>query len=277
MDVVIDAELDVEPENTVPIPTHGNFYHNLLACLDYPIDAPPVADLLRTYHGLEGEWLVVSPIHWQATHNDAMIVASGEALELSEYESRIWFAELAEFVALYNINLYYHSPHIWLLQCDGKPLITAKPVHTLHHQSMMPELKNLDETLFWQSFLTENQMFFNAHPLNKASIKTYPINGLWLWGAGKLHEPGDVPLICSDDSLLELARLLSVKVSIYQAVSSIAKNSVLLFNKLDELDYQALKLRLQKNVVRWFWSNVAYCSKPRSWWSRFRGHVRYDN
>ena len=270
MDVVINAEITEVPAGHTPITTYGNFYHNILACLDYPKDAPPVADLLRSYYRLDGDWLIASPIHWQATHNDAMITALGSELQLSEIQSRAWFAALAEFVASDISNLYYHDPHTWLLQCDGKPQLTAKPVHTLHHQSMMPELKRLDKTLFWQRFITENQMFFSTHPLNKARTEVYPINGLWLWGNGKLQACGQKQLICSDESLWQLARVLSTNVSEYQSVPSIADNSVLLFSELGQHELCALQTRLQKNKVRWYWNNVAYLTKPRNWWSRFR-------
>ena len=271
MDVVINADIDAAPDGATPIATYSNYYHNLLACLGYPTDAPPVADLLRKYHSLEGEWVVVSPIHWQATHNDAMIIASGHELQIPAAESRVWFAELAEFVALYKIKVFYHDAETWLLRCDGNPPITARPVHMLHHQSLMPELKQLDQTLFWQSFLTENQMFFSAHPLNQARTDSFFINGLWLWGGGQLHERVQKPLICSDDSLLPIAELLSTNVANYHSVSSIAKDSVLLFSEPAQHDKLALQLRLQKNTVRWYWNNLAYLCKPKSWWSRFRG------
>lgn len=273
MDVVINSSSDAVPDGATSMTTYSNYYHNMLVCLGYPIDAPPVADWLRRYHSLEGEWVVVSPVHWQATHNDAMIIASGHELTLSEAESRVWFAELSEFVALYKIKLYYHDKVTWLLQCDGRPPITAKPVHMLHHQSLMPELKKLDETLFWQGFLTENQMFFSAHPLNQKRKDTCFINGLWLWGGGYLHECVQKPLLCSDDSLLPLAKLLSTDVDSYYSVSSIARDSVLMFTTLSQHDKLELQLRLQKNTVRWYWNNLAYLSKPKSWWSRFRAFL----
>jgi hypothetical protein len=274
IDIVINAELDAAPAGSEPLPHQANFYHNILACLGYSNESPPVADLLRSYHGLEGEWLVVSPIHWQATHNDAMIVASGHDLGLSDSASRLWFAALAEFVALDNIKLHYHDAATWLLQAEGKPQLTAKPVHTLHHQSMMPELKRLDDTLFWQRFITENQMFFSAHALNKTRTELYPINGLWLWGGGQLHKRVKNPLICSDDGLVRLANLLSTHVSAYGHGPSVAQNSVLLLNELSLDEQFALQTQLQKNTVRWYWNNVAYLSKPKSWLSRLIERVQ---
>ncbi len=212
MDIVINAEIASIPENNTAIPTQGNFYHNILSCLGYPNDSPPVADLLRRYHHLEGEWVIASPIHWQATHNDAMIIASGSQLELSEQESKRWFEAFKEFIASENMHLHYHDAYTWLFQYEDKPQITAKPVHVLQHQSMMPELEMLDKTLFWQRFITESQMFFSGNALNKARIGLYPINGVWLWGGGALGDKIQTQLICHDPDLIELANVLSTNV-----------------------------------------------------------------
>lgn len=273
MDIVINAEIASIPENNTEILTQGNFYHNLLSCLGYPNDAPPVADLLRKYHHLEGAWLIVSPIHWQATHNDAMIIASGNQLELSEQDSQLWFEAFKEFVSSENMRVYYHDAQTWLLQYDDKPLLTAKPVHLLHHKSMMPELQNLDKTLFWQRFITESQMFFSAHALNTTRRDLYPINGVWLWGNGELGSKIQRPLICEDRDLLVLADIVSTKVGDTHALPQATKNSVLLYAELNQNARLVLQKQLQKNTIHWYWNNLAYQSKPKSWISRLMKRV----
>ena len=77
MDVVINSECNAIPEERKPLVTRKEM-HCLIFCfvlVMMPTD-PPLADLLRRYHNLDGDWLVLSPVHWQATHNDAMIVAA---------------------------------------------------------------------------------------------------------------------------------------------------------------------------------------------------------
>ena len=273
MDVLINAAIDALPEGCESIDQQGNYYHQMLTCLGYPKEAPPVGDLLRRYHGLKGEWLVASPIHWQATHNDAMIIASGPSLQLTEQESRIWFAELSQFASIVDIHLHYHDAYTWLIQSDDKPPVTSKPVHQLHHQSMMPELKKLDETMFWQHFITENQMFFSDHPLNRARTHSPTINGLWLWGAGQLHGPVQTPLVCADEKLLRLAHVLSTNTTLYAPEHPIAKQSVLLFNELSLSERTAIETRLKKDSARWYWNNLAYLRQPKRWWSRFSKRV----
>lgn len=270
MDIVINAELASVIENNTTIPSYANFYHNFLACLGYPVDAPPVAQLLSRYHNLQGEWLIISPVHWQATHNDAMIIASGDQLQLSQQESLFWFEQLQTFLAVENMQLHFHDATTWLLQYDGKPSINAKPLYAVQHKSLLPELKTLDNTFYWQRFITENQMFFNTHSLSKVRNSLYPINGVWLWGNGALKEKKSIPIICHDTKLLKLADLLSIHVmSSNQALNSSGKYSVQLFPSLGQQEHQILQNKLQKNRIRWFWNNGAYESKPKNWLSRF--------
>lgn len=275
MDIVINANSVSIPEGKTPIQTQGHYVQNILACLDYPLDAPPLAELLRQFHELEGEgqWFIASPIHWQATHNDAMIIASGEELELCDDASRRWFEAFTNFIATEGMQLHYHDAYTWLLRAPEKPEILAKPAYAMHHQSLMPVLQNLDGTLFWQRFLTENQMFFNTHPLNNERTGPYSINGVWIWGGGRLHAPVQSPIVC--DGLVDsrLAHLLSTNVTAYQSIRSFSKNQILLFHALDKQTQHHLELHTQQYRVRWYWNNLAYESPPKNWLLRMLSHA----
>ena len=250
-------------------PSDGNFYTNILTCLGYPPQNPPVADLLRRYHKLEGPWLIASPIHWQATHNDAMIMACDDALALTDDESRGWFAALVEFLKHDPVTLHYHDAYTWLIQFSECPPIGAKPVHGLIQQSMMQHLQALDPTLFWSRFLTENQMFFSEHPLNKEREGRYPVNGVWIWGGGELKERGSRRLICGDEVTRELAGLLSSHVDRYHLGQKISKDAIMLCSDFDEL----LACQFEKKTVHWYWNDVAYVTKAKGWFARLMGNL----
>lgn len=289
MDVIINADKKEPPEAGSAIPVVRSFYHQILNSLHYSDHTPPVADLLRQYYGLKGEWIMVSPIHWQATHNDAMIMACGDELQMSYDDAIVLFNVFAEFVAAENMTAYFCDPYNWLLRIDDKPTVSAKPVHFMLHQSMMPQLECLDESLYWQRFITECQMLFSAHSFN-ASRDECPINGVWLWGQGRLHKATNTRVLCNQPHLLPLAELVSHNVQIYDSTQLIQKNTVLLFDKptdaskscnkttesmvngehQDHLNQQiaALKKQLKQKTVHWYWNNIAYCTKPKPWWSR---------
>jgi len=275
MDVVINVETKSVPEGSQPIPNQGHFYHHILSCLGYPLDAPPVADLLRCYHGLQGDWLIASPIHWVATHNDAMIEASGEALQLSDTESRAWFEVMTEFLAHEHITTFYHDAYTWLIQPREHPNMIAKPVNSLRHQSMMPQLQLLDSSFFWQRLITEHQMLFSAHPLNKARLDRHSINGIWIWGGGQLQPRGNRPIVCGDAEWVRLASHLSTRVEYCDFSHSddhnrlrLTRNTLLLLNSVDQTVLQKLQHRWATTC--WYWNNIAYKTNGmRRLWRRF--------
>lgn len=272
MDIVINQNAPRIPSNAEPMHSQGNFYFHLLSCLGYPMDSLPIADLVRRYDGLEGGWLMASPIHWEATHNDAMIVACGDGLGLTEELSRMWFSELEAFAKEEQISMHYHDASTWLLQCPGKPIIHAKSPQALLHQSMLTHLTGLDETRYWQKFLTEIQMLFTMHPLSKSSQMPYTVNGLWIWGGGALKPPSVSPLFC-DRASEKIARLLSSNVDLDLASKAITKHSLLLVNDLSALEQVALENRFQNRTMRWYWNNCAYGTQPKRWiarlWEKF--------
>ncbi|WP_133127837.1 hypothetical protein [Legionella nagasakiensis] len=276
MDVIINAQHTVVPEPSIRLTEHGHFYHHLLSCLNYSDKYPPVADLLGRYYGLEGRWLVVSPVHWEATHNDAMMIATSHELHLSEEESRQWFSAFAEFSAEERMQAYYCDAHTWLLRYDDKPEIIAKPAHSLLHQSLLPHLQALDETFYWQRFITESQMFFNTHPLNDKRPDC-SINGLWLWGSGRLNTSVCIPVICGDSYLIEIANHLSSDVRLYQPSQSLPKNAILLIDCLDANELHHLQVQLCHTTVHWYWNNGVYCTRPKKWLSRLWGSISYAN
>jgi hypothetical protein len=268
MYVVIDAECSAIPENAKPLTTEGSALLNFLLHLNYDPAAPPLADVLSKYHHLEGDWLVVSPVHWEATHNDAMIVAHGSALRLQKIEAKSWFNQFATYLAEEDKVLYYHNPETWLLYDDKKHPLSAKPVHHLLNQSLMPELAQLDNTLYWQKFITESQMFFASKP-NQSLI-----NGLWIWGNTKLKNKKDIT-VCADEHFLSIAQMCSFNVVLYRPEVLLKDYDVLLLAEPSQLSASHQE-ELTKRAVHWYWNNAAYTVSNSSWLTRLWRKLIHD-
>ena len=264
MNIISNETLDKIPEGYEALNHYGNYYHHILTCLGYPKEQPPVAELLRRFHELEGKWLVVSPIFWQATHNDGMIIASGDELSLSDEEGLRWFDAFQAWMALENTRVFYHDANTWLISCDDKPPIHAKPVYTLHNRSLISELRQLDNTLYWQRLITEAQMFLSEHPLNKERGDVPEINGLWFWGEGELREKTSIPIVYSDDFSMRLARILST--TVVPLKPPFREDSLVLFHSTDSEIMQLLDTGSQKSPSYWFWNNLAYMKKKKKNW-----------
>ena len=267
MNIILNTTLDHIPDGFEPIPHQGNYYHNILSSLGYPDDRPPLADLLRRYHGLEGTWLVASPIHWQATHNDAMIIASGDDLQLSEDDGRRWFDVFQAWMSLENIPVFYHDVNTWLIQCDDKPALDTKPVYVLHDQSLISELRQLDSTFYWQRLITESQMLLSEHTLNKVRDSLPAINGVWCWGGGELDHKEEDIFVFSDEPSMALAHILSPNVGL--ATLACPENSLVLLHQLIPNELSLVKKQPTKQNIQWYWNNLA-CTriKKKNWLSR---------
>lgn len=275
MDVVIHSDCSLSPESKQLLKGYGHAYLNLFKCLGYGENEYPVADWLRSYHQLEGRWLVVTPIHWQATHNDAMLMACDDALNCSDEQARATFEVFSTFAAEEGMQAYYHDRYTWLLQCDDKPSITALSPSALIHQSMFAHIQRLDTTLFWQRFLTEVQMLF-AQSLSHASM----INGVWIWGAGQLKAVSHRPILVSHIDQLDMARLLSSSVTLSETMTNVLlllktqlrgrelSNALMWFDSISPAEHEILSIQLKPYAVNWYWNNLAYHTKKSSWFTK---------
>lgn len=267
MDILIDSESTWVPEHSTLIHGQRDYYHQLLTCMGYADTAPPMADLLRRYYELDGTWLVVSPIHWEATHREASIKSVDT---LSEQESHLFLNALTPFVHEAGMELFYHTPQCWLLRCDGKPTISAKPVSLLQHGCIFPELSKMDSTLFWQRFLTESQMFLSTQSLNQGRPELEVVNGLWVWGQGTLGLPSTKHVVCNGSHAMKLARLLTCHVEDNASPHVFLNNSLYLFNQLSEKKCRALQTTLRKYTMHWYWNNMSYVIRPKRWFLPFK-------
>ena len=276
MDLVINAPQAIFLEKSIqavtPLTTQRDFLLNVLMQLGQDSTQTPLADLLRMSHKLPvGEWLIMSPIHWQATHNDAMIVAYNEALDLNESVARVWFAEVSQFLAQDGFELVYHSPYYWLLNVKGKQALTSPNLPAMNHRSLMPILAELDPTMYWQRLFTELQMFLSSHPLNDRKDQRLSINGLWFWGGGQLIQDApqyNRPLI-SDSSMLQRVFEQQCVVLDKNTLSMNEETLVVIEKPTPEIIDHLVRMT-RKNSVNWYWNDAAYRAVRKPWYKLWR-------
>lgn len=273
MDVVINSEIKTLPPDVEEIKGQRHFYLNFLYSLGFSEQQLPLAQLLSQLHHLTGEWLVLSPVHWQATHNDAMIIACDDELGLTAQESRQWFNELATFLKYDGFEMVYHDTNCWLLSKNAKPDPKVKTVYQMLHRSMMPELSVMDDSFFWQQFITETQMFFSSNPMNQKRMDEHKltINGVWVWGGGALNPSQKT--VYTSENLASLARLCSENVSIYTAESRLKQIDCLLVNNHQDIDPHHLTA-MKRHLIRWYWNNYSYCNAVKPWWQRLWRRIK---
>lgn len=262
MKIILDACTYNLPANALAIPTYKNYLLNVLVNIGFSLDRAPIADILRKLHGLDGEWAIVSPVNWQATHNDSMLIAAGHDFSLNAQQSTFLFDKFSEFVRAEGMKLYMHDAVTWLIKISDKPFLKAKSVYSILHHSLMSELVDLDDSLYWQKFITMSQMLLSNLKLPD-SKNLYPINGVWVWGGGFLQEKSSNELIALDEEALQIAKILSNNSHDYINKNSFSKNAIFLGSNIDSL--QILKDKNTKKIKFWYWNNYAY--KLQSKWN----------
>lgn len=256
--IIINDVIDFPPAGSKPLPTQGNCWLNLLACLGYAPDNPPLGDFLARYHKLDGHWLALTPIHWEASHNNASIIAIGNELGFSEDESRLVFAYVADFMAEQGIQLHYHDAQIWLMNIDDKVPIQSESVWAMRHQPMMSALQQMDGSLYWSRLMTELQMLLSAHPFNQSRKRDYPVNGVWFYGDAFL----DTDLLSKAHVITDDPTLMACFPQMAQAYTPgepIGKNTILFLTE----NSNPVNC---KYPIRWFWNNIACLTTTSAWW-----------
>jgi hypothetical protein len=267
MDVVVNG-ITKAPAQSKSLLGQGDFYQNILLCLGFEPQHLPLADLLKLYHHLSGQWLIATPVHWQATHNDAMLVADAKGLFLSEQESRLWFNEVANFLEKDDFTPVYHDAHTWLFKIESKPPLCSKSVHTILNQSLMPVLNSLDSSFYWQRLITEIQMYLSAHPLNLRRESGLAVNGLWFWGEGDFQIKETGRITTDDEVLLNWSATKGQSVKSLSTHSVFDKDELVIIQDLKPNELQELQEKIKNNQVNWHWNNCSYSTQAKSWWSR---------
>jgi len=177
--------------------------------------ALPAGALSALAGGLEagaGTWLRADPVHLHAGQ-DGVRLLPAEAFALSMEEA----AALAQALNLHfaeDFALHVLRPGAWCLQLKREmPPLRTKPPLALAGRGIDAALPDRR----WHALLNEIQMALHQHPANAAreARGELAVNGLWLWGAGRL--PGAAAqgrwqsLSADDLTALGLARLAQLR------------------------------------------------------------------
>ncbi len=258
MDVIINACCDKELPLSVPIEKSDSIAEQLLYCLGYTQQTMPLAAVLAKTRQLTGAWAVITPCHWEASHNNVMLTAYGKQLHASKPQWQDCFDRLIHHWSE-SIEFYCYDEETWLLSSPRLSALQAQPVAQLIGLPLMPALANLDSTLFWQKFFTESQMFFATHPNDN------PINGIWVWGQGELMA-NDHRIICADNYFLPLAQACSASAIELHSQLDLSTVEILLLPHLDVLSEKQQK-QIHQKARRWYWRDHAYTCKKASWFT----------
>lgn len=256
MQLVINAATEVFPESAQEVSALNNYHLNILSAL-YPGEKNlPLADLLCHYHGLKGEWIVVSPLHWHATHNDVIVDGIYDSLMLDELKAQALFSRLQEWMQIEGMPMVYHDCYHWLLQIDNKPPIKSVALPYLLQLPLTPILRAMDSSQYWQRLFTELQMWMHQN------MPDSMVNGVWFYGEGKL-DWRQSPIFSDDPDLLQH---FPNQVNTLQSQTIAAENALWIL----QTNPPDLNKRCQPVATTWFWNNKTYQLPAKPWWKFWR-------
>ncbi|HNA83387.1 MAG TPA: hypothetical protein PLQ64_13015 [Thiobacillaceae bacterium] len=176
--------------------------------------APPVAPLTARADGLDGAsgyWLRLDPgylepgmgglIFTPASH---LGLRTDEAHGLAETVRGAWEQDQA------GGRLLSPVPGRWYVHLGTEPDLDTTPLDHIGSDYLTPHLPRGTDALAWMRRVNDAQMHLHDHPVNRAreTAGLAPINGLWLWGGGRLPKLPDTPgvILGGDDEIQALAQ-----------------------------------------------------------------------
>jgi hypothetical protein len=134
----------------------------------------------------EDFWAHAEPVHLRADR-DRVLLADSSALDLSPGEQSALAAAIdAHFGAALRVEAI--GPGRWYARIASPPAEATLPVSQLGQA-----VHTASASIAWHKLMNEIQMVLHAHPVNEAreARGAPPVNGLWLWGGGRLAEARD--------------------------------------------------------------------------------------
>ena len=180
----------------------------------------PVAAITRAFDASDatlGAWLRADPAFVRPDLNGARLLASGDALHLSQAEADAFVVALKPFFGDAGMPIDAPRPARWYLRLPREARLPsmASPEEALG-ADLFDHLPEGPEGRRWRALLSEAQVALHQHPLNaqRQARGLPPVNSLWFWGGGVLpdHVTTRHPLVQSNEvTLRALAKAASVE------------------------------------------------------------------
>lgn len=180
----------------------------------------PVAAVTRLADGAEaddGWWWRADPVHFRPDLHGVFLVDT-RVLSVEPVEARALVEAFNQTFATDGLRLDALRPDRWYLRLPADPGVRTHALETAIGRDIKPLLPYGPAKRRWHTLLTETQMLFHAHPVNRArEDRNQPLlSGIWLWGGGAcptdVRAPAD-GLYANDPLTRGLARLAGSTIS----------------------------------------------------------------
>ena len=180
----------------------------------------PVAAVTRLADGGNPDdswWLRADPVHLRPDLH-GVLLADARVLAIEPVEAALLAAAFDQTFAADGLQLYVPHPDRWYLRLPADPGFRTHPLLDAIGRDINPLLPDGPAARRWHALLTEIQMLFHHHPVNRArEERNQPlINSVWFWGGGACPTGARAPaagLYANDLLTRGLAQLANAAVS----------------------------------------------------------------
>lgn len=166
---------------------HGELLAIMGELLDLqPVPAGPIALLGAGGMPADGYWFRAAPVHLRPDR-DRLLLLAGDQLQSRAEEARVLLGEFNAFFREDGLELVEHAGE-WFLRAAHEPEIRTESLECVCNRYLDTYLPSGPQGRRWIAFLNESQMLFHASRVNREreARGELPLNGLWIWGGGRL-------------------------------------------------------------------------------------------
>jgi len=135
-------------------------------------------------------WLRADPVTLRADQQ-TVLLSDAVLADVSHEEAVALTASLNAHFEAVGLSFHPLQPSRWYARVDSDPEMTAVPTAEVRGRPVIESLPAGPQGGRWRAILNEIQMVLHEHPINAAreARGAATVNGLWLWGAGRLADP----------------------------------------------------------------------------------------
>lgn len=151
-----------------------------------PLPVGPVALLGAGGEPADSYWFRAAPVHLRPDR-DRLLLLAGDQLQPREDEARTLVHEFNALFREDGLEMLRQGGQ-WFLRAPNEPAIHTHPLERVSGRYMDEYLPTGPQARSWIAFLNEAQMLFHSSAINqrREARGELPINGLWIWGGGRL-------------------------------------------------------------------------------------------
>ncbi len=149
----------------------------------------PMAPICAAAEGLSANdyWLRLDPVHLEVGMGGLLMHPPGN-LNLSLPEAHALIADINRHWHDQRLAIQAVSPTRWYLHLNEAPNLHTTPIDQMVGEYLTPCLPRGADARPYLKLINEVQMLMHTHPVNLAreNAGQPAVNGLWLWGGGRL-------------------------------------------------------------------------------------------